>query len=473
MRPHLAPAVLLLGLVLPSLAARPAGADFYTWVDEDGRTHMTDDPEAVPPRYRAGAGDAGRRDALWDDGFRGPPLRSSPGSTSSDGDRAVRLLRGAADDLRRGETARATTALRAVLALEPDRAEAHWYLALLDRQRGRFDSAETHLRAFLDSAGDDMATWRASAEKRLAQLADERALAAPPEDADGLQMVRTASPHFRILYDVALGQASPDYLATVTRYLEEARAGVGARLGVYPQEPTRVFFYGKGAYRRAHAHRFSFRTVGFYDGRIHVASAGHPGGELRSLLHHEYTHALFREVVGSDRPMWLNEGLAELSERASRGQPSLSRGERSTLHRRVVAGSWIPLARLGPGFGGLSDDQARLAYLQAIAAARWIEDHTSAEQRARILVLLGQGSDADHVLRAVLELDVEGLERAVQDDLRAEFPSALPAAPAAVPPSHEVGVVEVWERVPAAQPGAKSAPQGQPRAPEASAGDAE
>ncbi len=446
MRSHLAPGLLPLCLLAAFLLANPAAAEFYTWVDEEGHTHMTDDPGAVPPRFREGASGA-PLESLWDDGFRGPPLLSSPGSTSSDGDRAVRLLRGAADDLSRGETARATTALRAVLALEPDRAEAHWYLALLDRQRGRFDSAEQHLRAFLASAGEDMATWRASAERRLAELEDERVLAAPPPtDQDGLQMVRTASPHFRILYDVALGQASADYLATVSRYLEEARAGVGVRLGVYPGEPTRVFFYGKGAYRRAHAHRFTFRTVGFYDGRIHVASAGHPGGELRSLLHHEYTHALFREVVGSDRPMWLNEGLAELSERASRGQPSLSRGERSTLHRRVVAGSWIALARLGPGFGGLGDEEARLAYLESIAAARWIEAHTDADQRARILVRLGQGSDADHVLRSVLKLDVEGLERALQAELRSEFPSAVPAAPASPAPAEPV---EVWEREPA------------------------
>lgn len=454
MRCDLARGLSALALVAPLLLAIPAAAEFYTWVDEDGRTHMTDDPDAVPPRFRDGASGA-PLDALWDDGFRGPPLLSSPGSTSSDGDRAVRLLRGAADDLRRGETARATTALRAVLALEPDRAEAHWYLALLDRQRGRFDSAEYHLRAFLDSAGEDMASWRASAERRLAQMGDERALAAPPADQDGLRMVRTTSPHFRILYDVALGQASADYLATVTRYLEEARAGVGERLGVYPKEPTRVLFYGKGAYRRAHAHRFSFSTVGFYDGRIHVASAGHPGGELRSLLHHEYTHALFREVVGSDRPMWLNEGLAELSERVSRGQPLLSRGERSTLHRRAAHGSWISLTRLGPGFGGLGDEQARLAYLQSIAAARWIEAHTDAEQRARILVRLGEGSDADHVLRSVLGLDVEGLERAVRADLSSEFPSAASATPAA-PAKPEA--VEVWERVPLDDPDRSAIP---------------
>ena len=48
-------------------------------------------------------------------------------------------------------------------------------------------------------------------------------------------------------------------------------------------KPLRVVVYGKAAYLRAYRQRFSFRTVGFFDGRIHVASAAHPGGELRSL----------------------------------------------------------------------------------------------------------------------------------------------------------------------------------------------
>ena len=221
-------------------------------------------------------------------------------------------------------------------------------------------------------------------------------------------MIRTTSPHFEILYDADLGRLR--YLQTVTRYLEEARTRVGQRVGVFPSEPTRVLFYGKGAYRRAHMHRFSFRTVGFFDGRIHVASAAHPGGELRSLLNHEYTHALFREVVGGDRPMWLNEGLAEISERASRGQPPLSRGERSALRQRIAAGRWIPLERLIPGFGGLDDADARIAYLEGIAATLWIERHTDRTGRARLLVLLGRGSDLDNALRPVVGVDLAGLE---------------------------------------------------------------
>lgn len=420
------------GLLLAALVCAPAGAELRTWVDERGHTHVTDDAAAVPEAMRGRVADEPDELAeLWRDGLRGPPLSAaSGGETSSDADRAVRLLRGAVDDLGRGETARASAALETVLRLEPGRAEAHWYLALLDRQRGRFDSAESHLRAFLAGAGDALEPWRASAERRLRELADERRLAAAPGGDAALRLHTRTSPHFMVRYDAELGEVRADLADTVVAWLEEARARVGERLGVVPAEPVRVVVYGKAAYRRAHRERFSFRTVGFFDGRIHVASAAHPGGELRSLLHHEYTHALFRERVGSDRPLWLNEGLAELSERASRSQPGLTRAERFRLQGRGAAGAWIPLARLALGYGGLDDAQARVAYLQGAAAAAWIEARTDPAGRAHLLDLLGQGREVDDALRAVVGVDTAGLESALQSEIASEFATPGAASPA-------------------------------------------
>ena len=93
---------------------------------------------------------------LWDEGVVGPTpaprVPSASGSGSLQEDRARRLIRGAVEDLERGEAARASAALEGVLRSDPKRAEAHWYLALLARQRGRYDSADVHLRAFLAAA---------------------------------------------------------------------------------------------------------------------------------------------------------------------------------------------------------------------------------------------------------------------------------------------------------------------------------
>jgi hypothetical protein len=411
--------ILLLGGLL---LAPPVAAETWSWVDEDGVTHLTDDPVAVPLSERAGQGRGALR-SLWED-VRGPVSaeRSGAAPPTRDEARQRRVLRGAVEDLERGETARATAALTSILRSDPGSPEAHWYLALLDRQRGRYESSQVHLEAFLAVAGDDLEPWRVSARRRLRELADERRLADEATAKTGGGWLGLSGDHFRVHYDPALGEASPDYARRVMRYLVDARATVGDRLGAVPQEAMGVVFYGKATYLETHRHRFSFQTVGFFDGQIHVVSAGHPAGELRALLFHEYAHAVFREQTGGDRPYWLNEGLAEISERASLRRDGLTRSERHALRRRIDAGEWIRLRRLAPSFSGLDDDDARVAYLESLAAAAWIEARTDRSQRARLLARLGQGVPADRALVEVLGLDTAVIDAALRREILDEFP---------------------------------------------------
>lgn len=407
-------------LLLAALAAAPAAAELHVWVDAEGRTHVTDDPEAVPAPQRGSARDVEEIRGLWDDGLGGPPVETPPGASGRDADRQERALRDALDDLARGETARASAALAEVLRREPTRPEAHWYLALLDWQRGRLDASEAHLRAFLQSAGERFEPWREAAKRRLARLEDERRLLAPP--AGPLRLVAHETPAFRLQVDQALQQAGAgDFARRVLGYLEDARRRGLDHLGLAPAEPTGVVLYGRAAYLAAHGQRFSFQTVGFFDGRIHVASAAHPAGELRGLLVHEYTHALFREATGGDRPYWLNEGLAELAERRSRGMPALSKADRAALRERADDGTWPALRRLAPSFAGLSDAEARAAYLASTLAAAWIDARSDRAGRARLLSLLGEGKGADEALRAVVGVDTDGLDAALRRELAAEF----------------------------------------------------
>src|SRR5262245_31502634 len=45
-------------LLVAALAAGPAAAEVYRWVDENGTTHYTLDPEEIPARLRSQIGDA-------------------------------------------------------------------------------------------------------------------------------------------------------------------------------------------------------------------------------------------------------------------------------------------------------------------------------------------------------------------------------------------------------------------------------
>lgn len=393
------------------------------WVDADGITHFSDDPRNAPPDAEAPESDGleSLRSA-WSDGVVGPPIVVVPGNSGGDADRVQRLLRGAIGDLERGEHARASATLRGVLRLEPRCPEAHWYLAGLARARGRFDAAETHLRAFLDSAGPSLAPWRDKARVRLAAIADERRLADPTVLTGALELEMIPTRHFRLQVDAKLGSVTADYAARVLSFLEAARTEVSASIGVEPLEPLGVVLYGRAAYVREHAHRFSFQTVGFFDGRIHVASPAHPSDSLRGVLFHEYTHAVFRERTGGDRPYWLNEGLAEQIERRSRRLANSTRSERSALRANLETGSWIPLRSIAESFSGLGDARARDAYLQSVVTVAYIESKTDVAARRRLLERLGDGFSIDQALYEAMGVDTDGLDAAVKREIQSEFP---------------------------------------------------
>ena len=85
------------------------------------------------------------------------------------------------------------------------------------------------------------------------------------------------------------------------------------------------------------------------------------------------------------------------------------------------AGDWLPLRRLAPSFAGLSDEDARAAYLEATAAAQWIEERSTREERRQLLDLIGRGHTDDEALFAVLGVDTEEVDRAVRAWIRSEF----------------------------------------------------
>lgn len=420
---RLRPAIaLLVALGCALCVALAASGESYIWVDEHGVTRLSNDPRGAPD----GASDAEDVESLrdlWNDGLTGPVPETPPGASGSDADRVLRLLSGAVHDLERGETARGIAALRSVRRLQPSRPETYWYLASLDRQRGRYERAAENLALFVKYAGNDLAPWRARAEARLRHLQIEQRLADRSRERGPLELVQYAGDHFQIQLDRELDAVSSDYAVRAMRYLEEARSLVDERVGLTPAEPLGVVFYGRAAYSTAHEHKFSFQTVGFFDGRIHVSSPAHPSETLRALLFHEYTHAVFRAETGGDRPYWFNEGFAELIERGSHDRPVSTRSERASLRQRIEAGDWIPLRRLAPSFSGLDDEEARAAYLESIVAVEWLHEKSRAEERRQLLRQLGRGFSMDQALHQMLGLDTEGVEAEVQAWILSEFPS--------------------------------------------------
>ena len=100
--------------------------------------------------------------------------------------------------------------------------------------------------------------------------------------------------------------------------------------------------------------------------------------------------------------------------------------ERVQLKRRIDAGEWISLRRLAPSFGGLEDDDARIAYLESTAAADWMGARTDRAVRWRLIERIGAGVPTDQALRELLGMDTDAVDAAVREWIRSEFASRLP-----------------------------------------------
>ena len=291
---------------------RPARRSRF-WVDEQGVTHFTDDPEAIPDARRHPAGDAEAIEPLraaWDDGVVGPAIVAR-GDSSSPEDRIGRLLRGALADLERGEVARADATVLGRAAARPAPRRG----ALVSRGAGPRARAiqlrPNRICASSSTSAGPRSRLGGMRRRSVSPHSPTSVSSRTPNPSMGpLELELVAAEHFRVQVDARLG-CGLDRLcrAGAAGFLEEARRDVSNSIGVEPLEPLGVVLYGRAAYVRAHSHRFSFQTIGFFDGRIHVASPAHPTETLRGILFHEYTHAVYREQTGGDRPYWLNEGL--------------------------------------------------------------------------------------------------------------------------------------------------------------------
>jgi hypothetical protein len=186
------------------------------------------------------------------------------------------------------------------------------------------------------------------------------------------------------------------------------------------REPLEVRLYTKAHYLEAYKHRFGFATVGFYDGAIHVVSARRPRNELYALIVHEYVHALFKDAVGTHKPFFLNEGMADGEEERARGRPQLSREEWRRLLDALRGDAWIPLDSLVQSFSGVQGSRALLAYLESRAAIQLIES-TRPRAMAGFLERCAGGEPWESALRAETGWDTPGLERALQADVRSRF----------------------------------------------------
>lgn len=242
--------------------------------------------------------------------------------------------------------------------------------------------------------------------------------------ADGKWSTRRSS-HFELFQDVALERYSgPDgsraFETAVLSTLESAHTRVRDGLGVEPRNRVRVYVYDPDVFDTAFSSRFGFRAAGFWDGAIQVRGGTRMSAQLVGTLTHEYVHAALGSLAPPEIwPAWLNEGLAELFERAALGRVQLTAHEDAELRGALARGEWLPLASLGgPSFSRLGQADAQLAYLESFACAEHMLRRYGREKVERLVEELAKTRLLERALQRALRTDLASLEADVVAELR-------------------------------------------------------
>ena len=315
--------------------------------------------------------------------------------------RAALLERGAWEALAAGRAQAAAEAFRDAIAL--DGRNPRLYLgagmaaALERRDRDAKDAFEralsldpklTEARALLGQVQhrlNDFAGAIRTYETLVAQVPDDR------NARDTLErwrrelelhdrMQQAIGSHFTVSFE---GPAEAALAAQALDVLDRAYWRIGLVLGgTYPNEPVPVVLYTGEQFRDVT--RSPAWAAGAYDGIIRVPMRGALDNttELDRVLSHEFSHALIRNLAPRNVPTWLNEGLAT----------ALETGDLDWAEKQVLAQPKpVPLRALQSGFGGLSGEQAQLAYATSALAVRRLIEEAGGFAIANLLRDLGDG----------------------------------------------------------------------------------
>ncbi len=204
------------------------------------------------------------------------------------------------------------------------------------------------------------------------------------------------SQHFLLIYE---GRREEGVGEALVQWLEQAYADIGYALGAYPDHAVQVILYPNADFTAATG--VLGDVGGFYqvlDGKIRIALRGLrlDDPKLRSVLYHEYVHALvFAVTRGNNPPRWVHEGLAVQLE-----------GRRAPLFLEEAK-------RLGRSGGGESLEHSPYL-LGSVALGLLVERYGMSSVRA-LLRSMGEGRPFPQAFREAFPMDPASFEQGVRD----------------------------------------------------------
>jgi len=194
---------------------------------------------------------------------------------------------------------------------------------------------------------------------------------------------------------------------------QESLGRIDLTLGAKPSKPIKIYAYASAAEMQATLRMGNVKWVaGHADPELGVVVVALPTGPERRILMeqripHELTHILLYEWLGQgyyQLPVWLNEGLASVSEFQPNPDYAL------VLQRALEEDSFIPMKSLCSGFP-TDDMRAFQAYAQSEWFVRYLNDHFGGQAVQALAEAYADGMDCDSGARAVLGESLEAVER--------------------------------------------------------------
>jgi tetratricopeptide (TPR) repeat protein len=284
-------------------------------------------------------------------------------------DEDIRLWQGEAMvRFRQGRYAEAVSLLDQALGIEPQNANLYLLLGQTYYADGRMEEALDALTKSSSLDGGTKVDTLLEKVRREWQVEQE--------------MGQESRGHFQISF--VDGENAAELASDVLEVLEDAYTSLGSDLAYFPDVRVPVLLYLKNDFSAVT--NSPDWAGGVYDGKIRLPLGGlhNMSEQLSAVLYHEYMHVIVHFMANRHAPVWLNEGLAELSGRRLYSLP---------LHHLEIAVQkdqllgWQTLAK---PFSNLTHSEVLLAYEQSYSLVNFMVDRYGWHKISELLVRIGK-----------------------------------------------------------------------------------
>lgn len=288
----------------------------------------------------------------------------------------------------------AEKAFTIVTRLQPKSHTAYKHLGHIYYLTNRLEDA---LAAF--STALELKPGDASMKKRVARI--KKLITA------GESMEVEADQLFEVSFD---GEANPELRYIVLDMLQDAYFEIGRDLNAWPNRQIAVTLLTREKFRDIT--NLPEWIGGVYEGQIRIPVKDADPERLKSVLFHEYVHAVIFDLMPGRCPWWLNEGLAQYFE----PDPAAKELKLKMAAERQKGAPYPALASLTTK--GKSDvDQIRRAYASAFSAVNFLVDEAGIPGLQILLDEMANGGDFDSAVYVAASYDTSQFEAAWHEHL--------------------------------------------------------